>query len=89
MGRRLPRVGCIQVTLGALLLLLLAGVAVPCKNVSGVDLCDDFLNSTGCDCDIVDVDDCLVHMTCDANSTYSGSVPNFSKLEEQNFSLFL
>ena len=75
--------------LDALLLLLLAGVAVPCKNVSGVDLCDDFLNSTGCDCDIVDVQDCLIHMTCDANSTYRGSVPNFSKLEEHNFSLFL
>lgn len=76
-------------TLVALLLLLLAGVAVPCTDVSGVDLCDDFLNSTGCDCDIVDVDRCLIHMTCDANSTYVGPVPNFSKLEYHNFSLFL
>ena len=77
------------VLLAALALLGVAATpASACENVSGVDLCEAFQNASGCDCDIVDAAACLVHIICDANSTYPGSVPDFSQLE-QHYSLFL
>lgn len=86
-----PRVSFAGLVLLAALVLL--GVAPPiassCKNVSGVDLCETFQNASGCDCDIVDVSKCLVHITCDGNATYRGPVPDFSQLERHNYSLLL
>lgn len=86
-----PRVSSAGLVLLAALVLL--GVAPPpassCQNVSGVDLCETFQNASGCDCDIVDMSECLVHITCDGNSTYRGAVPDFSQLEENEYLLLL
>lgn len=87
-GRR-SRVSFTEVVLlGAVLLLAAAPAqAESCEGASGVDLCDDLRNSTLCDCDIVS--DCVVHIICNANSTYRGPMPDFSQLEKYNYSLFL
>ena len=75
------------VLLAAVLLLAVARPHAVAGEASGVDLCEEFRNSSSCDCDIVS--ERVVHIICDANSTYRGPMPDFSMLERHNYSLFL